>query len=368
MTEKNRDVVLETYNYKNFKEGFIIQEDPYEIGGYAKTPARLKTFVECPFVNNEDFVMLCLARANGNVCGRIMFFPELFKAGTQILNANGGSSLLVHEDYRKTDAAVDIIMYPIQNRISDAIIYADFSKDGIDVYKALRFNVFSLKKMMLAFNTRFFFENFGLSGGLLKATTFITNAFVRPLVKLLNQRLPSRLKDYIVKEVSIVPIWVDDIVLNDGHKYMEVHDHRWLQWCLDNKFHEKKENVNKFFTIEKFGEPVGFFMTKERYGSIASRNIGQMLTGTVVEWGSKDLNNLTEFDIVRLASKHFSKDIDMVQIFSDDEDVIRKAKRHGFIHHGCHYIVYRDLTKKFKDAKNQKLWRLRFGYSDSIMN
>lgn len=368
MIEVTHNVELETYSYKDFKEGFEIQNDPYDIGGYAKTPARHKAFIECPFVKDESFIMLCLARIDGVIGGRIMFFPELFKAGDEFIEANGGSTLLVHEEYRKTDTAVDIVMYPIRNKLSDAIIYADFSKEGIGVYKALRFNIFSLNKMMLAFNSRFFYENLGLKGGLLKIFTNATNLFIHPLIKLLKLTYPSRLNQIVASETKVVPEWVDEIVLNDGHKYMEVHDHRWLQWCLDNKFHDDSGNVNKFFTLQKDGEPLGFFMIKERFGGIASRGISPMLVGTVVEWGSKDLNILSEFDIIRIALGYFSKGIDMIQIFSDDEVVLKKARRHGFIHHGSHFIVFRDMTKRFKDAKDQKLWRLRFGYSDSIMN
>lgn len=361
-------ISIETYTYKDFKKGFEITDDPYNVGNYAKTPERLKTFIECPFVENEDFVMLCLVRANGIVCGRIMLYPVLFKAGDTVQKANGGSSLEVQESYRELDVALDIITYPIKNKISQGIIYADFSKQGIEVYKALRFNVFSMKKMMLAYNYRFFFESKGCKGAFLRIITRVSNFFIQPVIRMLNFHKPNRLKKYSIKEVSVVPSWVDDIVLNDGHKYMEIHNHVWLQWCLNNKYHNKPQNINRFFIVEMNGSPRGFFMTKERYGGIKSRSISPMLTGTIVEWGSFEENNLSEFDIVRLAIPTFSSQIDMIQFASDNESTIRQAKFRGFIHHGFHYIVYRDMTKQNRDAKNQKLWRLRFGYSDSIMN
>lgn len=368
MEEKKHEISVEYYTYKDFKQGFIVSNDPHGVGSYAVTPARHKAFVECPFVNDEDFVMLILARVDGVAAGRGMTFPTLFKAGDEILHGSGGSSLLVADEYRETDVAIEITTCSINRKRTSAVLSADFSKDGINVSRALRHNIFSMDKMMLARNSRFVFENAGFKGGALKMATAITNLFLRPITYLLDYRKPSRLKQYTVKEVSTVPEWVDDIVLNDGHKYMEVHDHRWLQWCLDNKFHDLPQNINRFFIVEKDGNPFGFFMTKERYGGIPVRNISPMLTGTIVEWGSKDEKELTEYDLIRLAIPTFTESIDMIQIASDNKATIKQVKKHGFVHHGIHFIVHKDVAKRFKEAKDQSLWRLRFGYADSIMN
>lgn len=363
------EITIDTYSYKDLKNGISISNDSYGVGGYSLTSARRKAFIECPYVKDEDFVMLCLIRVNGVVCGRVMFFPTLFKAGDEVLDTNGGSSLYVQRECRKYDLAVDIIMYPITNHLSNGLIYADFSKDGIDVYRALRFTIFSLKKMFLVRNSKFIYESIGLKGGLLKIFTSITNCFLRPLTgTLVSNRIPKRLRSYTLSEVQEVPAWVDDMVLNDGHKYMESHDHRWLQWCLNNKFHEEIENVNRFYIVEKEGEPWGFIFTKERVVDIPTRKISRLLIGSIIEWGSKNESILSEFDIIRLALPTFSPQIDYIQICSDDEITIKRARKCGFIGRGYHYIAYRDLTKRFKDSKNQKLWRLRFGYSDSIMN
>ena len=368
MEEDKPVVTVEFYSYKDFKKGFVVLDDPLGIGNFANNPERHKFFVECPFVNDEDFVMLILARVDGVAAGRGMTFPTLFKAGDEILHGSGGSSLLVADEYRETDVAIEITTCTINRKRTNAVLSADFSKDGINVSRALRHNVFSMDKMMLARNSRFVFENAGLKGGVLKMATAITNLFLRPITYLLDYRMPKRLKQYSVKEVDVIPDWVDDMVLNDGHKYMEVHDHRWLQWCLDNKFHDIPQNINRFFSVEKDGKPFGFFMTKERYYAIESRNISPMLTGTIVEWGSRDEKLLSESDLIRLAIPTFTETIDMIQIASDNEATIKQVKKHGFIHHGIHYIVHKDVSKRFKEAKDQSLWRLRFGYADSIMN
>lgn len=368
MEEDKPVVSVETYSYKDFKKGFVVDNDPYNIGEVVTNQSRRKAFVECPFVNDEDFVMLILARVDGVAAGRIMAFPTLFKAGEEILHSNGGSSLLVADEFRHLDVAIELVTNTANKKRTSAGFGADFSQDGINVNKALRRTIFTMDKMMLARNSRFVFENAGLKGGVLKMATAITNFFLRPITYLLDYRIPKKLKRYAVKEVSEVPEWVDYIVLNDGHKYMEVHNHCWLQWCRNNMFYPKPKCANHFYTVEKDGKPMGFFMTTERYDGIESRNISPMLTGSVVEWGSKDEKLLSEFDLVKLALSTFPKDTDMIQFVSDDKETIKKAKCHGFIQHGVHYITFRDMTKRFNEAKDQSLWRLRFGYSDSIMN
>lgn len=368
MEDQKHELKVEQYTCKDFKQGFIVSNDPWNIGNYANTPVRRKFFVECPFIHDEEFSMLTLVRVDGMVAGRGMSFPTLFKAGDKIYNCAGGSSLFVKEEFRQYGVAIEITTCNYNFAKIKATINADFSEDGIKVCRALRQSVFSLKKLILPRNSRFILENKGLNGTLLKITVPLANLFIRPLTKLLNYHLPKRLKCYTVTEVDNVPEWVDEISLNDGHKYMEVHNQKWFQWCLHNMFHDKPENKNHFFIVYKGDTPFGFFMTKERYISIRTRNISPMLMGTVVEWGSKDEKVLSEYDLIRLAIPTFSKKTDMIQVFSDDDNTVRLAKKHAFVHHGFHYIAFRDITKSFKEAKDQKLWRLRFGYSDSIMN
>lgn len=368
MDDAKHEISLEYYTFRDFKKGFLVSNDPLGIASYANIPERHMAFVECPFVTDEEFVMLTLARVDGVVAGRGMAFPTLFKAGDEIMAGSGGSSLFVAERYRDLDVAIDIrTSYPNRKR-SNADISADFSKDGIGVSRALRHNIFSLKKMMLPLNAQFVLENVGFKGGILKIATILGNVVLRPMIRLLNCFGYRRLKHYNVTELTSIPEWVDDISLNDGHKYMEVHDHRWFQWCLDNMFHSKPQNKNHFYSVTKGGKPVGFFMTKERLAGIRTRNISPMLIGSMMEWGYERESGLCEFDLIKLAIQTFPKGTDLIQIASDDENTIHKTKRLGFVRHGNHFIAHKDVSKRFKEAKDQTLWRLRFGYADSVMN
>lgn len=364
MAEESTKVVsVETHTFNDFKKGLIIENDPLEITAPTLDPARVKAFLENPFVKDSNFECLTLVRINGIVGGRNMNFPVLFKAKDEILEANAGSDLFVHEDFRKDNLALELVTFPIKNKLGQAIIFANFSKQGIAVYKAMRFNVFSLDKMVLVCNMRIIFEKIGMKGALLRMATSVFNIVLKPVLWF-RKRLPARLSELSVKSVSTVPEWVDEVVKNDGHQFMEVHDHRWLQWCLDNKFHTDIYNEKEFFIVEFQDKPVGFFMTMKRQEKMGGSNKNVV---SIVEWGIKDNSILQEFDYVRLMLNRLDAKTDVLQFYSDDNETIKISRKNGFVKRGVYNIVYRDMTKRFKEAKNQDLWRLRFGYSDSLL-
>lgn len=364
----NEIIEFQEISFQQVEKGITIPNDLYGIAGYALTPARKKAFLENPFLNNKDVPMIVLGKVDGVVGGRAMQYPDLIKAGNDILSCTSGSSLEVYKDFRHLALGTEIVLNPIVNKRSETLLYADFSEDGVNIYKSLRFKMFSLKKMIQPRKSKFILQMIGFKGFLLKITSFIVDIVLKPIISISNLLFNSNLNDYVIEELKVVPNWVDDIVLNDGHKYMEVHDHRWLQWNLNNMFHENKRNTNSFYSVKKDSEPVGFFMTKERHSSIKKRKIDNILVGTIVEWGVKRNSDLSEGDIFKMALKTFSKDLDIIQVFTNDTLTIKTMNKLCFFHHKKHYIAFKDLTKRYKDSGNPELWRLRFGYSDSIFN
>lgn len=355
--------------FGEYRDGIDISDsDKYGIMEYALLEPRRKAFLSNPYIKDDNYVVLGLASADGVIVGRNMYFPTLFRADGEIIPCLGGSTLEVYKDSRNTSASTYVITYPITNRQSDAIMYSDFSEDGEKTYRALRFCGFKLHKMMRPYNLRFFFEMIGFKGRWAKVISVPFNIILNCFAVCEKFFQRNKFSDYKVQEVTTIPEWVEDIVKNDSHKYMEYHDRNWFQWNLDNKFSEHKRNVTKFYTISNGTRNIGFFMIKERFGGIPIRGISPMLTGTVVEWGTCDSSLLDEYNINILALRYFSKDVDLVNVYSDNADVIRKLKRHFFIHHNYHHIKFKDLTKRYKDAKDQNLWRLRFGCSDSVLN
>ena len=148
---------------------------------------------------------------------------------------------------------------------------------------------------------------------------------------------------------------------------MEVHDQKWFQWNLDNSFHYNKNNKTTFYSVSLNSENLGFFMIKERVGSIESRGIHNACFGSIVEWGTKDSSRLSEFDLQMMAINSFSDSVDLVFLSTTDLTVVKKMKKLLFIRKRDTEIAFKDLSKQFKDAKDMSLWRLRLGYADTVL-
>jgi len=196
---------------------------------------------------------------------------------------------------------------------------------------------------------------------------WIPTAFYYPFRFLIYKKSERIRNRYTVKKVNEVPEWVDDIVFNDGHRFMELHDSKWLQWNLDHMFHSNERNLTSFYTVSQDGKGIGFFMIKERFGSIESRGVKDAKFGHIVEWGTKDPKLLSEYSLQLMALSSFSKDVDLVYMASTDYDVVKKMKKFLLLRIRDAEVAFKDFSKKFKDANNQDLWRLRLGYGDTIM-
>lgn len=362
------DIVTTTVSYKECKSNLFRGYDPFGIYAYTQTEERLKAFFSNPNLEDYDIPMVNLSIVDGVIAGRSMAFPTKVKFYDTIHPCATGSSLEVNKDYRQFDIGVDLVLKPVRDKNNKQLLYADFSKEGIGMYRAARFNVFQLPVMMQARKIDVLLQIIGLNGWLLRFLSFLGSLILNPLLFFIDKGTSRKANTLIIEETKVVPEWVDDITLNDGHQFMEVHDHKWLQWCLDNMFHYHPDNKNRFFIVKKEEKPLGFFMIKERHSDIATRNIKDLVMTTVVEWGSKDLEAFDEVLVNRLSSLYCSKKTGILRVASDNPATLNKCKRYLFFRHGFHYIVHKDNTKQYKESKDQSLWRLRFGYSDSILN
>lgn len=362
------EIKLHQITYHEIKNNIQIDGDNH---GLFKNPLsnRKKMLLSNPYLDNYHRIGANIVRADGVVVGSCFLFPTKFKAENEILNSSGATALEVHKEYQKYAAGIDIIMAPLLDPLNKAIIYAGLSQEALKCYKAAKFSDFALPKMIQPYNPRFIFENFGFRGIALKTVCFITNLFLKPYIKLMRFLLKRNSKKYLIKHLTKVPSWVTDIVVGDGHKYMEIHDSDWMQWCIDNGSANYDIIPNYFYAIyDDKEQPIGFFLIKERVYSIPSRNITRTSFGTIMEWGTINENLLSEYEITKIATSFFRDDIDAIQLATSNVSVIKKMKKFGFLHHGFHHIVYKNLTGKYNDSKNPDNWRLRFGYSDTIIN
>lgn len=362
------DVKLVTVSYSDSKHCVCPGDDSYGIYSYTQSDERINTFFSNPNLVDYDSPMVNLSMVDGVIVGRAMVFPTKIKIDDRICPCTTGSSLEVVSGYRHHDVGADIVLKPIRDKSNKHLIYADFSEDGINMYKAARFSIFRMPVLMQPRKIGFLLQMLGISGLLFKILSIVGNILLRPAIYIIDWGTKRKLSRYRIVETNKVPSWVDDITLNDGHRFREVHDHKWLQWTLDNQFHYSPVNKNRFFVIRNDDENLGFFMIKERTCTIEKRGIKDAIMTTVVEWGMVNHCPLDEVFVNRLASLLCNPDTDIVRVATDDVATIRKSKKYLFFPHGEHFIVYKDNTKEFKESKNQSLWRLRFGYSDSIFN
>lgn len=361
------EIQLQIITYDDLSSGLDVTGDNYNLYKEGFEEKRKSIFLKNPNLTDYSTPAAYLIRANQQVVGALFPFPTKIKVGESIIDASSASSLNVIKEYEKYAAGADLVLAPIRDKRNKAVILADLSSDGLNCYNAFRFKDFALPKMIQPHSAKFILQNFGIQGWLLTISCIVVNAFLKPFYLFSRHRLRRFANNYKVERLSVVPDWVDEMVLNDGHKYMEVHDHRWLQWCLDNTFSSQSDHMKFFYAItDNDGTPMGFFMNYEKTTSIPYRHILNLHQGTVMEWGSYDENILTELDITKIAVAQFSKNLDLCQFASSNQRVIKKMRKYGFFQHNYHHIVFKDNTKSYKDCGDPTLWRLRFGYADSL--
>ena len=357
---------IETVTYKDVIDGYKLQGDTYGLGAYALEDPRRSAFLSNPNLNDTSKIMLKLMRHEGIIIGRSMMFPSRFKAADDIIETVGGSALEVAEQFRGGEAGGGLMAYNIRHKENNAVISSGFSSTAAKCHKALRAYMLCFPQFVQIKDYRRILPKIGLNSMFSFISGGVLNCLVWPLLYVTKRKAINRCLDFKVERVDIVPEWVDDIVLNDGHKYMEVHDHKWLQWTLDNMFHSHERNVNSFYTISRDGENLGFFMIKERFTQMDDKH--SFIGGTICEWGTKDPIRLSEYDLHLMAISKFSKFVDIIFMATPDEKVGAKMKRLLFFRKGDAKIAFYDLKKQYREAKNIDQWRVRYGYGDSILN
>ncbi len=359
------EIETQLVTYKELKEGFKIKNDNHQMSQLCGS-ALQRTFLANPFLIDYNKTFMYISRVNQVAAGIAMWYPTKVKAGDEIVDAEGSSTLEVYEEYRKLAIGADIVMYPIVSNQHHFLIYAGISEQALKIYKKLKFSIFEYPRSMQIRNLRSLFESKGIKGALLKVMTAVGNVILRGYYSIANS-IASSYKQYQVKQLKTVPKWVNEIVLNDGHKYMELHDQTWLQWNLENNLHNEKDDKQSFYAVYEQEKPVAFFMTKERFRDIAGGELRDIVIGSIMEWGVAAGCSIGESDLYVMASKTFSKKTDIVEFATTDGITLKKMKRMGFIPHGNAHIAVKDLTYGYKDYKDINNWRIRFGYADVLL-
>ena len=352
---------MESYvvTYKELREGgFTLPDGRPGLAASGISPAMAEALAACPFVQ-DDTVAAYLVLSDGAVVGKEVYFTTRIKLGDEILDAESASSLSVAPAYRQLAVGADIVMATFLR--SRLFLGAGVSEMALPLDRKLKFHILEFPRLMQLRNAKPLLASRRLSwlGG-------VANLPLGWFHRLLLRKAGRLARKYRIEQVSTVPGWVDDIVLRDGHKYAECHDHKWLQWNLDHRFNDHPCSRQAFFCVFQDGEPLGFYMLKERFKEKAG-GLENVLVGSLVEWGTKDEGRLTESDLLLLSLRDFSPGVDIVETATADENAARSVRKYGFIPHGKANIVFKDRTKKYADAADMGQWRVRFGCGDVIL-
>lgn len=355
------EITYQEVSFQDVIDGIQIKDDCYGLAKECFSEARKAAFLSNPFLIDKTTTMVLLARVDGVVCGKRMFFPTRIYASGEEIQAFGGSNYYVHQDYRKYALGGALILYAAKKK-NNFLLSAGCSNNSIKIYEALKGSVFYIPSFKQVRRSIFLIDRTSVKSFAFSLLDSVKSFFLYPFViiaRISNGKYRMR---YEVTQLKTVPQWIEDMVKNDGHKYMELHNKDWFEWNLNNSFAKDPYDVQKLFSVYDNKKPVGFFLIKER-------KVGKKVIGSLMEWQTADETRLSEVDIVRLAMMYFSKNVMEVIISSLDQQVqLYCGVKHGFVVSRSQNIVCKDLKKQYPDSSDISNWRIRPGYADVIMS
>lgn len=347
----------------SYKNAYIPQDEKFPVTSHL-TPCLRDALIACP-ANNDDaktsiYVYMDEDRKE---IGRVYLFGTRIKGKDEIYDAQAGLGFEVIEEYRCESVGAELMLYTTQNNEYDFVLAAGISLMVLPMYRKLRYHLFEVPQFYKVRSVRYAFRSLRF-----KSWIYLGRYIVRKFKDIPDQAKLKRLRQkYIIKKETIVPEWVTEMVANDGHQFMEVHDKEWLQWNLDYNTYGYKQDIQAFYSIyDNNNRPMGFFMTKERIIKKAGPNNGFVI-GTVVEWESIDKSMLSETDINLLAIHSFSKNVDVIFTLACESDTENQLMKMGFIERATFKVGVKDKKKQLKDIGNKDLWRLRYGMTNMII-
>lgn len=362
------NVMLRRLSYSELDNTLQISDDDkyHMLSGYL-TPAVKHTLLANPNLSDITKSAINLIIYDGCIVGRNMLMPTKIKIDNRIIEVQSGGSYEVSKECQGHGFGTLAFRDSIFNSEYDMYIGQLYSTTAIAIVKKLGLITFELPSFYKLCKSHTILESKGLHGVLLGICEKIIDVAleIKEIPNLI--RLKKLKKCFAIKQEMIIPSWVNDITLNDGHIYSEIHDREWLQWCLDNKFTERAEDHQSFFAVyDKQGKPKGFFMTKLRI----EKNQGKyknITRGTIVEWGSYNEDELNEIDLNLLAIDSFDENVDNITTILSDSTKEKKIKKLGFIRHGEYQMTVNPGTFDNVEIADKTKWRIRYGGCNTII-
>lgn len=361
------EIVINNINYNQFIDRYYLKyDDKYNLISFIKDDLRA-TMLNCPSNQDVSKTALQLALDGDVVVGRRLLYSTKIKIDKSYIYSQATGSAEIYEAYRGKGIGSRMRDYTLNNCEYDMWLFSLLSPSCLSIMrkKENACTIFDFPEYVKIINTEAAFACRGIKGLPLKFLKAVGNMMVRVLDIPNKLRIKRLKRSYYVKKERVVPEWAGEMCLNDGHKYAEYHDTKWLQWCLDYNLSGHNEDIQSFYAIyNRWNQPVGFFMTKERRRD--DIKTCRMVNGTLCEWASTDAN-LSEADINLLALETFSRDCYRILTVTDSTATEKALRRIGFIKHGYMQMGFKDKRQQYADMHDMSLWRIRFGCCNSIL-
>ena len=346
-----------------YKDAYIPQDDKFPVTSHL-TPSFRDALIACPGNNDDSKTFMHLyVDEEGKEIGRVIRLGTRIKAGDKVYDAGTGCGFEVIEEYRKEGVGADLMMMSLYNDEYDFILGAGFSQKVFPLQRKMKYHLFEVPQYYKIRSIKYAFGSLRLKNWL-----YLGWYFIRKFMDIPDKIKCNRLKNkFVIKKETIIPDWVSEMVANDGHQFMEVHDKKWFQWNLDYNTYGYEQDKQAFYSIlDKNDKPLGFFMTKERIIKKPGPNNGFVI-GTVVEWESINKSMLSEADINLLAIPSFSKNVDVIFTLACESNTAKQLIRMGFRERATFKAGIKDKKKQFENIGDQNLWRLRYGMTNMII-
>lgn len=362
------NVILQKLRYQDLKDRIkLTAKDSYGMISQYLTPVVCDTLLNNPNLNDFRKPAINIIICDEVIVGRNMLMPTKLKINNEIFFTQTVGSVEIVKQFRGQGLGTLAFEDGIMNSGCDSYIGQLYSTTAAAIVQKLGLIFFELPLYYKLCKSSAFLESKGLNGFPLKLGTILADFFLKFFNVPSTFKLRKLKKIYRVEREITVPDWVNDITLNDGHTFMEVHDHNWLQWCLDNKFTEEPNDKQSFFSVyDKQGKPKGFFMTKERLEKKQGK-YKNITRGTIVEWGSYNEEELSEIDLNLLAVDSFGENIDNITTILSNTNNNKMMKKIGFLKHGTYQMFLKPGEFNNNEIADKSKWRIRYGGCNTII-
>lgn len=344
-------------------------QDPFNILSSLTTKMR-DAVLHNPSGYANDEVCQILALDGDTVIGCINPFPGRLLMDGEVVPCQNGSSLFSHENYRKENVGGDLFLRLTTLKSPQNGYFAGISQMALGMYKALKYTIFEFPRLIYLRKSRSVIQS------IFRSEAFWTKPFIsiidaglwlhRALISIHNL---LRYYRYEIEKAKECPKEVESIIRDDSHRFMELHDKDWFNWCMKYSFSDNERTKKRLYIIKNNGATEAFFLIKQEFFKQASgRGFKNVYLGSVMEWGISKNSKLKEKDIALMSLKTFDHDIDGIQYATENKQTVKQLKRWLFIGVGYANIGVRIRTIKNEGLNDINNWRIRLGGNDTVLD